>query len=46
VTEAQRPASGRPWKPTCLYYTQGKCTMVIFLHNSKFLLSLSLHYFH
>jgi 3'-5' exoribonuclease 1 len=36
VTEAQRPASGRPWKPTCLYYTQGKCTMVIYFspHSS------------
>uniref|UniRef100_A0A0E0E1N6 Exonuclease domain-containing protein n=1 Tax=Oryza meridionalis TaxID=40149 RepID=A0A0E0E1N6_9ORYZ len=22
-----RPSSRRPWKPTCLYYTQGKCTM-------------------
>jgi hypothetical protein len=31
VTEAPRPTSRRPWKPTCLYYTQGKCTMVIFL---------------
>uniref|UniRef100_A0A0E0E1N1 Exonuclease domain-containing protein n=2 Tax=Oryza TaxID=4527 RepID=A0A0E0E1N1_9ORYZ len=25
-----RPSSRRPWKPTCLYYTQGKCTMVGF----------------
>jgi hypothetical protein len=28
VTEAPMPSSTRPWKPTCLYYTQGKCTMV------------------
>jgi 3'-5' exoribonuclease 1 len=28
VMEAPRPSSRRPWKPTCLYYTQGKCTMV------------------
>uniref|UniRef100_A0ACD5WUN0 Uncharacterized protein n=1 Tax=Avena sativa TaxID=4498 RepID=A0ACD5WUN0_AVESA len=26
--EAPRPTSRRPWKPTCLYYTQGKCTMM------------------
>lgn len=28
VMEAPRPSSRYPWKPTCLYYTQGKCTMV------------------
>ena len=28
VTEAPMPKSRRPWRPTCLYYTQGKCTMV------------------
>nr|XP_034591244.1 uncharacterized exonuclease domain-containing protein At3g15140-like isoform X3 [Setaria viridis] len=27
VMEAPIPISRRPWKPTCLYYTQGKCTM-------------------
>uniref|UniRef100_A0A0E0LBG0 Exonuclease domain-containing protein n=1 Tax=Oryza punctata TaxID=4537 RepID=A0A0E0LBG0_ORYPU len=25
-----RPSTRCPWKPTCLYYTQGKCTMVGF----------------
>ncbi|XP_066167686.1 uncharacterized exonuclease domain-containing protein At3g15140 isoform X2 [Oryza sativa Japonica Group] len=32
-----RPSSRRPWKPTCLYYTQGKCTMLNdTLHLEKF----------
>ncbi|KAL6602698.1 hypothetical protein ACP70R_043059 [Stipagrostis hirtigluma subsp. patula] len=39
--EAPRPSSRRPWKPTCLYYTQGKCTMMDdALHLEKFSHSL------
>lgn len=35
--EAPRSGSRRPWKPTCLYYTQGKCTMMNdALHLEKF----------
>jgi len=31
------PSSRRPWKPTCLYYTQGKCTMMNdAMHLEKF----------
>ncbi|EER88337.2 hypothetical protein BDA96_10G168700 [Sorghum bicolor] len=37
VMEAPRPSSRRPWKPTCLYYTQGKCTMMNdAMHLEKF----------
>ncbi|PUZ60907.1 hypothetical protein GQ55_4G212600 [Panicum hallii var. hallii] len=37
VTEAPMPSSTRPWKPTCLYYTQGKCTMMNdAMHLEKF----------
>ncbi|KAG8075731.1 hypothetical protein GUJ93_ZPchr0006g45176 [Zizania palustris] len=37
VEEAPRPSSRLPWKPTCLYYTQGKCTMMNdTLHLEKF----------
>ncbi|EEC80571.1 hypothetical protein OsI_22899 [Oryza sativa Indica Group] len=37
-----RPSSRRPWKPTCLYYTQGKCTMLNdTLHLEKFNHNLS-----
>ncbi|PAN24065.1 hypothetical protein PAHAL_4G198900 [Panicum hallii] len=37
VTEAPMPSSTRPWKPTCLYYTQGKCTMMDdAMHLEKF----------
>uniref|UniRef100_A0A0A9FM66 Exonuclease domain-containing protein n=1 Tax=Arundo donax TaxID=35708 RepID=A0A0A9FM66_ARUDO len=39
--EAPRLSSRRPWKPTCLYYTQGKCTMMNdALHLEKFSHSL------
>lgn len=35
--EAPIPISRRPWKPTCLYYTQGKCTMMNdAMHLEKF----------
>ncbi|CAN6303467.1 unnamed protein product [Urochloa humidicola] len=37
VMEAPRPSSRRPWKPTCLYYTQGKCTMVRLLPSLQLL---------
>uniref|UniRef100_A0A804PX63 Exonuclease domain-containing protein n=1 Tax=Zea mays TaxID=4577 RepID=A0A804PX63_MAIZE len=37
VMEAPRPSSRYPWKPTCLYYTQGKCTMMNdAMHLEKF----------
>ncbi|OEL23280.1 putative exonuclease domain-containing protein [Dichanthelium oligosanthes] len=37
VMEAPRPSSRRPWKPTCLYYTQGKCAMMKdAMHLEKF----------
>uniref|UniRef100_A0A0D9WQH2 Uncharacterized protein n=1 Tax=Leersia perrieri TaxID=77586 RepID=A0A0D9WQH2_9ORYZ len=37
------PSSRRPWKPTCLYYTQGKCTMLNdTLHLEKFNHDLSM----
>ncbi|KAJ1285972.1 hypothetical protein BS78_03G318100 [Paspalum vaginatum] len=37
VMEATSPSSRRPWKPTCLYYTQGKCTMMNdAMHIEKF----------
>uniref|UniRef100_K3Y242 Exonuclease domain-containing protein n=1 Tax=Setaria italica TaxID=4555 RepID=K3Y242_SETIT len=37
VMEAPIPISRRPWKPTCLYYTQGKCTMMNdAMHLEKF----------
>ncbi|CAN6201551.1 unnamed protein product [Urochloa humidicola] len=37
MMEALRPSSRRPWKPTCLYYTQGKCTMMNdAMHLEKF----------
>jgi hypothetical protein len=35
--KALRPVPRRTWKPTCLYYTQGKCTMV------RLIASLSCH---
>uniref|UniRef100_A0A453SAH8 Exonuclease domain-containing protein n=4 Tax=Aegilops tauschii subsp. strangulata TaxID=200361 RepID=A0A453SAH8_AEGTS len=43
VAEALRYTSRRPWKPTCLYYTQGKCTMMDdALHLEKFNHNLSM----
>uniref|UniRef100_A0A0E0LBF9 Exonuclease domain-containing protein n=1 Tax=Oryza punctata TaxID=4537 RepID=A0A0E0LBF9_ORYPU len=37
-----RPSTRCPWKPTCLYYTQGKCTMLNdTLHLEKFNHNLS-----
>nr|CAB3470492.1 unnamed protein product [Digitaria exilis] len=50
VMVAPRPSSRRHWKPTCLYYTQGKCTMVRLLplcmndatHLEKFSHSLTM----
>ncbi|KAF8752440.1 hypothetical protein HU200_011963 [Digitaria exilis] len=40
---APRPSSRRHWKPTCLYYTQGKCTMMNdATHLEKFSHSLTM----
>ncbi|WVZ68379.1 hypothetical protein U9M48_017325 [Paspalum notatum var. saurae] len=37
VMEAPSTSSRRPWKHTCLYYTQGKCTMMNdAMHLEKF----------
>jgi hypothetical protein len=42
--KALRPVPRRTWKPTCLYYTQGKCTMVRLIASPPFPVMLWANY--